>query len=306
MANHPSTCDTGRVGRWVSVAALLATSLMASCGAGPDGRRAPTAEDGVRIASFDFAESEIVAELYAQVLEAAGFQVIRIGAIGPREVVAPALEQGVVDLVPEYLGTASSYFGAVAVEIDSLASSLEPRGLVPLAPALAQDVNVLVVTRLSAADLGLATISDLATVADGLTIGGPVECPDRPLCLMGLRDVYGLEFATFVPQRSMAVTAEALRRYEIDVGVMFSTAPEVAEGRLIVLEDDRHLQPAENVVPVVRAATIEQWGAGLVVALDGLSSRLTTEDLRTLNREVRDGAPVESAVADWLRSAGAG
>jgi osmoprotectant transport system substrate-binding protein len=178
--------------------------------------------------------------------------------------------------------------------------------LVPLQPAPAQDVNVLVVTRLSAADLGLATISDLATVADGFTIGGPVECPDRPLCLVGLRDVYGLEFAGFVPQRSMAVTAEALRRYEIDVGVMFSTAPEVDEGRLTVLADDRRLQPAENVLPLVRAATIEQWGTRLVDALNGLSSALTTEDLRTLNGEVGDGKPIESAVADWMRSAGAG
>ena len=284
--------------------AVFTAAFAAGCGNDDAGNSAPTESDGVRIASFDFAESRLVAELYAQSLEAGGFDVVRLGPIGPREVLAPALEQGHIDVVPEYLGTAARYFGAPSDDVADLAAALTSRDLRPLEPAPAEDVNVFVVTGTTADQLGLARISDLSGVASGFTIGGPVECPDRPHCLLGLESTYGLSFAEFVPMRTLGITAEALTRAEIDVGVMFSTAAELASGPFVVLDDDRDLQPAENIVPVVRQATIQRWGPGLETALDRLSGRLTTADLQAMNRRVEDDEPVANVAGEWLRSVG--
>jgi osmoprotectant transport system substrate-binding protein len=242
--------------------------------------------------------------LYAQSLEEQGVDVVRLGAGGPREVVAPALEQGQIDLVPEYLGTASSYFGAVTDDVTGLAAALDVRGLQLLEPAPAEDVNVFVVTDATATDHGLVKISDLAPVASSFVLGGPVECPDRPLCLAGLQMTYGLDFAGFAPNRNLAITAEALIRGEVDVGVMFSTAAELTSGTFVVLIDDRDLQPAENIVPVVRQATVDRWGAAVTGILDRLSRVLTTEELQAMNRRVQDDEPIATVAAAWLRSVG--
>ena len=280
------------------VGALALVSLVACGGSGESS--APTLDAGVRIASFDFAESELLAELYAALLEDAGVSVVRLGPIGPREVLAPALESGVVDIVPEYVGTASGYFGAVPASIDALRDAVAPRGLTVLSPASAENVNVVVVTRETAEAGGYLLVSDLADAASTSVFGGPVECPERPLCLLGLRETYGLEFAEFVPQRSLADTAEALRRGEIDVGLMFSTAAELSPDEFVSLRDDRMLQPPENVVPIVRSAALDQWGSAVPDALEQLSLRLTTAQLRLLNRAVADGRPATAVAADWL------
>jgi len=278
--------------------------VAAACGGSDHDSTGPVDSDGVRIASFDFAESQLLAELYAQVLEGADTPVVRLGAVGPREVVAPALEGNVVDLVPEYLGTASGYFDAVTTDLAGLTAALEPRGLVALAPAAAEDVNVFVVTRAVADQQLLTKLSDLARMAPTARFGGPVECPERPLCLLGLADTYGLTFAEFIPQQSLALTAEALRRDEIDIGLMFSTSAALDPNEFVALLDDRELQPPENVVPLVRAEAIERWGATLSDSLDGMSRSLTTEELREMNRRVADGEPVPVVAASWLADAG--
>jgi osmoprotectant transport system substrate-binding protein len=282
------------------LAGVLLVATPVACRGGAGGRSSPVEADGVRIASFDFDESALVAELYAQTLEAAGIPVFRLGVIGPREVIAPALEQGLIDLVPEYLGTAGNHFGSASVGVAPLTAALEPRGLVVLEPAPAQDVNVLVVLEATASALDLTSTSDLSAAASTMRIGGPVECPARPLCLDGLRTTYGIEFAEFVPERTLAATAEALQREEIDVGVMFSTAPEIGAGPFVVLDDDLGLQPPDNVVPLLRAATIERWGPELAQALDRVSARLTTDELRTMNARVSGGDTIDETVADWI------
>jgi len=288
---------------WLTAAALAVA--IAACGGGGDTGVPGTAEsDRLRVASFDFEESRLVAELYAQVLEGAGFPVERLEAVGQREVVAPALEQGLVDLVPEYVGSAATHFGAATIDAPGLAAALAERDLEMLEPAEAEDVNVFVVTETTALAGDLATLSDLSDVAAGLRIGGPVECPDRPYCLAGLHTTYGLTFAEFVAHRTLAVTAEALLRDEVDVGVMFSTAAELTSGPFVVLEDDRGLQPPENIVPVARRATVERWGPEFVAALDELSRALSTTALQQMNRRVEVGAPVDDTAAAWLLSVG--
>jgi len=287
--------------RWV----IAATVALVIAGCGSDvAEDDVTDPDAIRIASFDFDESRLVAELYAQVLEARGYATLRLGVVGPREVVAPALEQGLVDLVPEYLGTAAGHFGADSADMASLTAATLARGLMPLNPAPAQDVNVFVVDEATAEEHGLVTISDLAPVAAAFSIGGPVECPDRPFCLEGLGQTYALTFAEFVPQRSLTITAEALLRDEIDVGVMFSTAGELSAGPFVILDDDRGLQPAENIVPLARQQIIERWGIEFTDTLNSMSQLLTTVELQDMNRRVQAGESVEAVAADWLRSAG--
>lgn len=296
--------------RRVTVILAVALLLSAACGRHTDERTGPTAEDGLRIASFDFAESELLAELYAQLVETAGVPVVRLGAIGPREIIAPALELDRVDLVPEYLGTALQHAGADETNPDAasgrseLDDRLADRGLTVLSTAAAEDKNVFVVTTETAEAGGLERISDLTTIAATQRFGGPAECRDRSLCLLGLQEVYGLAFAEFVPQRSLDFTAEALRRNEIQVGLMFSTAAQLDAGDLVELVDDLELQPAENIVPVVRTDALERWGPDLGPRLDELAVHLTTSELRSLNARVADGDPVDVVAHDWLTNLG--
>jgi glycine betaine/choline ABC-type transport system substrate-binding protein len=155
----------------------------------------------LNVGSTNFAEQEIVAELYAQVLESAGVQVERKFQLGAREIVAPALEKGDIDLYPEYLGTYLLFIddsttvpsdkAAAAAELNEL---LESKGITMLAPSDAQDTNAFVVTKETAEKYDLSSVSDLAGVPDSLTLGGPPECPTRPFCLVGLKEIYGLKF----------------------------------------------------------------------------------------------------------------
>lgn len=280
--------------RWVPL--VLLGLLVAACG-GDEEDVTPT--DAIRVGAFDFAESELLAELYAQALESREVPVERFGTVGPREIVAPALQLDQLDLVPEYLGTAASHYGAEEPTLAALGEALAPSDLVALDPAPAEDVNVFVVTEETAAQHGLERLSDLEDFAPTARFGGPVECPERPLCLPGLQDTYGAVFAEFVPQRSLDRTADALLRREIEIGLLFSTSAALTDGPFVVLEDDRALQPPENVVPVVRSAAVERW-APVGAALDELSARLTTEELRAMNRRVEDGEPVGQVAATWL------
>lgn len=284
---------------------LLFLGLVA-CGGSTESEVDESSRSQIRIASFDFAESQLLAEMYAQVVEAAGLPVERVGAVGPREIIAPALELDRIDLVPEYLGTALQFAGGAEPNSDTasaraeLNDALRPRGLIALEASPAEDKNVIVVTTATADEQGLETISDLVPIGPDQRFGGPPECPDRPLCLAGLETVYSIRFAEFVPQRSLTLTAEALRRGEIEVGLMFSTASQLEADDLVELVDDKTLQPAENVVPVVRTEALERWGPNLADSLNVLSARLTTSDVRALNLRVANGEAIEDVARDWL------
>lgn len=153
------------------------------------------------VGSTNFPEQEIVAELYAQTLEAAGAKVTRKFQLGAREVVAPALEKGDIDLYPEYLGSYTNFLdknakvpGDAAAATQQLKKLLEPKKLTTATAAPAEDRNTFVVTKATADKYSLKNVSDLAEVKDALTLGGPPECPQRSFCLAGLKDTYGLKF----------------------------------------------------------------------------------------------------------------
>jgi osmoprotectant transport system substrate-binding protein len=297
------------VGLLVVLAALAAGCDRDQAPAGPsEDPRRPT----IRLASFDFPESELLAQLYGQALSRHGFPVEQVVQLGAREVVAPALEQGKVDIVPEYLGSALNFLNdrdRVATSDPALTharleQAFAPRGVSVLAFAPAQDRNGFVVSGDLARRHGLSRLSDLAPMAGQLTIGGPPECPERPLCMRGLREVYRLRFGRFEPMPSRAVTAAALDTGEIDVGMIDTTDPSLLEpgADLVQLADDRHLQPADNVVPVVRRQILDAYGPPLVRLLNAVSARLTTAELTRLNLQVARGRTAADAAEGWLRA----
>ncbi len=289
------------------VAAVVALMLVVvACSSATTDDPTVVADDVLVIGSFDFAESELLAELYAQALELAGIPVKRLGVIGSREIVEPALEAGSLDFIPEYAGTLLSFLSddAASSDIDVVIDRLEPlldeRELVTLAVADARNSNAFVVSDQLADGLGLFAVSDLSGVSSELRFGGRVECQQRPLCLLGLQETYGLEFAEFVQLADLNITADALRRNEVDVALMFTTAPQLAQGDLVVLVDDLGLQPADNVVPIVRAESLARWGEGLIAATNRVSSALTTQDLIEGNRAMSEGRSAAEVAAEWL------
>ncbi len=222
----------------------------AACTATP--QRAPvqsSLHDGaITVASFDFPESELLADLYGQALRNHGYPVRLARRLGPRELVDPALARGLVELVPEYAGTALQFLSLgkaqpsadVAATHAALEQTLRGSQLVALDPSPAQDANAIVVTPRTASKYGLHTISDLARVKPLLTFGGPPECRTRPLCLQGLRRTYGLRVASFLPlDVGGPLTRQALEQQQVDVALMFSTEPALVNAGLVALADDR-------------------------------------------------------------------
>ena len=295
-------------------AALLAASLLvgACAGGSPSRPTAARLDASITVASFNFGESALLGELYARALEGAGYPVERQLRLGAREVVQPALLQGRVDLVPEYLGSALAFLVPDAPRVgDPLAArkALQDvyRGhdITVLDPAPGENRNGFVVRRETADELGLRSLSDLVPVAAQLTFGGPPECPERPLCLAGLEQVYGLEFeAVEVLDSGGPLTLAALSADRVDVALLFSTNGALAGDDLRLLEDDRGLQPAENVVPVLRSAIVARHGAGVVEVIDRVTERLDEPTLVGLNRRLDRGERLHDVAAGWLASQG--
>lgn len=288
-------------GRVAAVLCLLA-ALVAACGSAP----APAGRDGtVRFASYDFAENQILVEVYAEAARRGGIEVSVLHGVGTREVLLPALEQGAVDVVVDYVGTATDFTrpGRPPLERSpaelhaALRLTLGARGVAVLEPARAQDQNGFAVTTAFARRHGVGRLSELVDLAPGLVFGGPPECPERPYCLPGLREVYGLDFGRVSSMPSRAATVEALRAGLIDVGLLETTDARLGTAPVMLLLDDRGLQPPENVVPLVRRATLT---GELQAALDGVSELLTTADLVRLNRAVEfDGLTPRGAAQRW-------
>jgi osmoprotectant transport system substrate-binding protein len=284
---------------------VLLLALLTACGGSP-----ATPEPGtgtIRFASYDFPENQILVEVYAEAARRAGLPASVQHGIGTREVVAPALQQGVVDVVVEYLGTATMFARPAFPDLPAtpegmhavLARTMGGRGVLVLDVARAEDQNGFAVTTAFAAANGIGQLSDLVPLAPSLAFGGPPECPDRPLCLQGLEDVYGLRFGEVLAMPTRGATVEALLSGDIQVGLLETTDARLAVAPLMLLVDDRGLQPRENVVPLVRKEVADRWD-GLTEALDETSALLTTGDLVQLNRAVElEGLSPEEAADRW-------
>lgn len=264
----------------------------------------------VTVGSTDFTEQQIVAEMYALVLEDAGYTVDRRYQLGSREVVFPALQGGELDVTAEYVGTLLEFLnggaGQATSDTDETLELLQeqlPDGLAMLEPSEAQDTNALALTQETAEELGATTVSDLQSQASELVLGGPPECPQRPLCLPGYEETYNLDFASFSPlDAGGPLTTEALNEGDIDVGLVFSTQGAIAANDWVVLEDDQGLQPAENITPAVREEILNGEVEELINAV---SAALTTEKVIELNRRVDiDGEAPEEVAQTFLEAEG--
>ncbi len=173
-------------------------------------------------------------------------------------------------------------------------------GVTVLDFAPAQNANAFVVTAEFAKTHDLVTISDLVPIAEQIVFGGPPECPQRPFCLLGLRDVYGVDPGQFVPL-SGAARVSALREGAINLALLFSTQAVIAEEDWVVLEDDRVLEPAENVALAIRTEIVDAYGDGLVDLVNEITAEITTAGLTELNRQVEiDGESAEDVARAWL------
>jgi osmoprotectant transport system substrate-binding protein len=280
----------------------------------PAARQADRPGAVITVGSFDFPESVLLAEIYGQALAAGGFPVRVLPDLGPRELVEPALMNGLLQVVPEYAGSALEFISLghrsatadVQATNQALAGALAGRGLLAARPAAAQDANAIVVTAATAARYRLRSIADLAAVAPRLVFGGPPECPERAYCLRGLQRTYGLHFKSFVPlDAGGPLTLQALSAGYIAVALLFTTNPDILARHLVVLADDRGLQPAENITPVVRRDVLARYGTRLLTLLNAVSARLTTDSLRALDAQVQlAGHEPPLVAAGWLRAHG--
>jgi len=261
----------------------------------------------ITVASKDFTESFILGEMYAQLLENAGFEVERKINLGGTPVAHQALLGGEIDLYPEYTGTGlltvlqgemMSDPQAVYDEVES--QYKEQFDLIWLEPAPMNNTQALAMTRARADELGILSFSDLAAQAGDLVLVGPPEFAEREDGLPGLQGIYG----GFVFQEFLAIDPglryQALLNGEADVVVAFGTDGELAANDLLVLADDQGFYPPYQVAPVVRAAVLDAM-PNLSDTLNALAPLLTTEVMQQLNNEVSgEGREPRDVARDFL------
>jgi osmoprotectant transport system substrate-binding protein len=279
-----------RIGRGWFVAGMVAlATVVAACGSSSS---AITSKGTITVGGFNFPESSILAELYGQSLANAGYTVNYKLLLGSREIVAPALETGAIDLYPGYAATDLEYYnqgageasGDVAATTAKLNSHLTPLNLQALTPSAAVDQNAFAVTKETAAKYNLTKLSDLAAVGNELVLGAGPECPTRPFCQPGLQSTYGIQFKDFKAlDTDGPLTRAALKNGSIQVGLVFSSDADLNSLGLVVLQDDKHLENADNVVPIIRTTVAS---ADVTSILNKVDAGLTTADLLSMNGQV--------------------
>ena len=299
-----------------AIAGIALTLALTACGADSD----PLAADNgggsaapgtVTVGSANFAESELLAEIYSQALEAKGVQVKRQFNIGARELYLKALQDGSIDLLPEYNGallSALSTGGApegVSTPADVLAAlkKVLPAGTEVLEQAAAEDKDTLTVTQATATKHNLRTIEDLKPVAGQLTIGAGPEWQERFQGLKGLKEVYDVEFKEFKPlDAGGPLTTGALAKGDIDVANVFSTDSAIPTNGWVVLEDPENLFLSQNVVPLIRS---EALSSDAETALNAVSEALTTANLTEALAKVQvDKADPATVAKEFLADNG--
>lgn len=303
----------GRVA--AGVIALGLTAALAACSSGNplDSGKTSTPADNktIIIGSQGFAESDILAQVYGQVLAANGYDVTYAAGIGSRETFIPALKDGSIDLIPDYAG--NLLYGAdpkaTATSTDdvvkALPAALKPLGLAALDAAPAEDADALVVTPEFAAANKLKSIADLAAIAGTITIGANTEFEGRPYGRTGLESVYGVKGWAFkaIDDYGGPGTLSDLLANNIQVADIYTTTPSIKQNKLVVLEDPKHLIAAQNIIPLLNSAFVTD---DLSKLLNAVSAKLTTAELLDLN-ETSAGAdkPAPDKVAsDWLKANG--
>lgn len=294
-------------------AAAAASALLLTGCSGQDplanGSDAGSSGDSITIGSADFTESQLIATIYSEALQAAGVSVKEQFNIGSREVYIVALQDGSIDLLPEYSGALLKHFDqeSAASTSEDVTAELEtklPEGITMLEASPAEDKDVLAVTQDTADAYDLTTISDLEPVAGELSLGGPPEWKTRINGVLGLQEVYGLDFKEFVSlDAGGPLSMTALTSGQVQVGDLFSTDPGLTENDLVALEDDKSLFAAENVVPIITSSKLTDT---VTETLNAISAALTTEDLIEMNGVAATGASLSTIATEWLDEVGLG
>ncbi|TDU30118.1 ABC transporter substrate-binding protein [Arthrobacter sp. JUb115] len=289
-------------------ALVLAGSLaLAGCsGADPLATESDAAQEGgesIVVGSQAYYSNEIVAEIYAQALEGAGMEVERKFSIGQRDAYMPQLEDGSIDVFPEYTGNLLQFYkeDTEARSADEVYSELKeslPESLAVLEAAPASDQDSYTVTKKFAEANKVASIEDLAGISEPLTVGGPPELAQRPYGPQGLESVYGVK-AEF--SATGDTTVEDLAAGTVNVANVFTADPRIQTEDLVVLEDPKSLFLASNVVPLVAA---DQSGE-LAEVLNPVSEKLTAQVLVDLNvQSTVDKKSAADIASAWLTSEG--
>jgi osmoprotectant transport system substrate-binding protein len=285
---------------------LLLALLASGCSSRDEAKGQP-----IRIGGFDFDESTILANIYGGALRAKGYTVEIRPGLGNREVVTPALVRGDIDAYAGYAATELEFLNGGAGEASSdvaqtvakLRARLRPQNLTALQPSAAVNTNAFAVTKATADRYHLTRLSDLVPLAPNLVFGGPPECPTRPFCLAGLERTYGLKFKEFrALDPGGPLSKAALQQGQVDVALVFSSDGALASGDFVVLEDDKHLQEADNVVPLVRSALATK---GVTKIFNDVSAALTTADLGKMNKRAED-EDLQALADGWLAEHGLG
>ena len=300
-------------------ASLLALALFASaCSSGGDdtggsasASTSAAAKGEITVGvSGAFAENQLVAEMYAQVLENAGYTVNRELDISDRELGDKALASGEIDLKPEYTGFELGFWDPKATTNGSpeeVANALETaaadKGLVTYAFSPANSTNVFVTLPDTASADNLTDLSSVAPVAGNLILGAPADCPDQPFCLPGLKDTYGIEFKEVKPlDPGGKKTVAALDSGAVDVAEFFSLDPTITDKGYTVLTDDKNLQANGNFIPLVREEVASEE---LGTLLDSVTTTLTDDNMRDMvGQVVNEHADLGDVANEYLTNAG--
>lgn len=318
----------------VALAGLLALALalgIAACGGGSDTSSSTSEEGGeaagaiqsnpangkvtLTIGSKNFPEQEILGEIYAQALSAAGYKVKSALNLGSETVALKAVKTGQISGYPEYASTAlTSFFGLEPEEVPSDATEawekaneeFEKEGLTAFEPTPFASANAVGTTKETAEKYGLENVSDLEGVSEKLSLYGSPECRQRIDCLAGLEKLYGLKFKSFHPV-DISLRYPVLEKGEADLSILFTTDPQLSaeKDKFVILEDDKHVFPAGNVIFVTKKSTAEEAGPDyeqtILQVQEGLNLKVVQElDARV---ELEKETPKAAAKA-YLESAG--
>lgn len=277
-----------------SIAVLAASAIaLSGCAA---------ATETITVGSQAYYSNEIIAEIYAQALEAEGYEVERKFQIGQRDAYLPALEAGEVDLMPEYTGNLLQFYSpdTTATQEDAVYEELGsalPQGLTALAMSPATDQDSYNVTGEFAAANGISSLADLAGL-DGLVLGGNPELEERAYGPSGLLEFYS---ATVGFQATGDLTFDALIAGEVDIANIYSGDPRIAQFDLVTLADPEGLFLASNVVPIAQSDIADE----ISEIINAVSAAMSAEDLVALNlRSVDEQLSSAVIASDWLTEEG--
>ncbi len=272
----------------------------------------------IKVGSDGFYEAKLMAEIYAQALEAKGYTVDRTGiGIGARKVSAPALESGQIDLKPEYIGSGLAFYDPGKATSDPAANAAALQavlsgkggGITVLNYSPATDYNAFVVRKDTSDQFQLTKLSQVAAVNPPLKLGVATDCPTNPVCGKALKDAYGID----VSQAKLLSACDtpmvqALQGKTIDVGELCSTQPDIQINGWVTLDDDKKTQPAENIAPLVRNDYLTKIGGdkdAFTKILNDVSAKMDTLTLTDLGKQVSvDKKDIAAVAKDWLKKNG--